>query len=51
MLDVFITVDVEIWCNGWKDIDSRFPDAYRRYIHGPTASGELHSFPHWSVWN
>ncbi|WP_395403804.1 hypothetical protein ACHMW6_33850 [Pseudoduganella sp. UC29_106] len=41
MLDVFITVDVEIWCNGWKDIDSRFPDAYRRYIHGPTASGEF----------
>jgi hypothetical protein len=45
MLDVFITVDVEIWCGGWDDIDARFPDAYRRYIHGPTAQGE-YGLPH-----
>jgi len=41
MLDVFITVDVEIWCDGWRDIDARFPDAFRRYIHGPTANGDF----------
>jgi peptidoglycan/xylan/chitin deacetylase (PgdA/CDA1 family) len=40
MLDVLITVDVEIWCDGWQDIDARFPDAFRRYIHGPTAEGD-----------
>ncbi|WP_426340761.1 polysaccharide deacetylase family protein [Pseudoduganella sp. S-14] len=40
MLDVLITVDVEIWCDGWQDIDARFPDAFRRYIHGPTAGGD-----------
>jgi len=38
-LDVVITVDVEIWCDGWRDLDVRFPDAFRRYIHGPTAAG------------
>ena len=39
MLDVFITVDVEIWCNGWVDIDKKFPSAFRRYIHGQTSRG------------
>lgn len=36
MLDVFFTVDVEVWCDGWQDIDRKFPDAFRRYIYGPT---------------
>lgn len=40
MLDVFFTVDVEIWCGGWQNIDKKFPEAYRKYIHGPTPSGE-----------
>lgn len=40
MLDVFYTVDVEVWCGGWKDIDDKFPDAFRRYIHGSTARGD-----------
>ena len=40
MLNVFITVDVEIWCGGWKDIDSKFPNAYNKYILGKTASGD-----------
>ena len=39
MMDVFFTVDVEIWCKGWTDLDQKFPDAFRRYIHGPTAQG------------
>jgi hypothetical protein len=39
MLDVFFTVDVEIWCDGWVNIDEKFPDAYRKYILGPTAKG------------
>lgn len=39
MLDVVITVDVEIWCDGWRDLDARFAGAFRRYIFGPTAGG------------
>lgn len=41
MLNVFYTVDVEIWCDGWNDLDVRFADSFRRYIHGSTASGEF----------
>lgn len=41
MLDVFFTVDVEVWCDGWRDLDARFPDAFRRYVYGPTPQGEF----------
>lgn len=41
MLDVFFTVDVEIWCDGWLDIDEKFPNAFRKYIFGPTAKGNF----------
>ena len=40
MLDVFFTVDVEVWCRGWKNLDAQFPDAFRRCIHGSTPSGD-----------
>jgi hypothetical protein len=39
MLDVFLTVDVEVWCEGWKDIDAQFPKAFKRYVYGPTSKG------------
>lgn len=39
MLDVLFTVDVEIWCDGWQDIDKKFPSAFRKYIYGPTPTG------------
>ncbi|MBL8325987.1 MAG: hypothetical protein JNJ89_13630 [Rubrivivax sp.] len=41
MLDVFFTVDVEVWCDGWSDLDARFPEAFRRYVYGPTPRGEF----------
>ena len=41
MLDVFFTVDVEIWCDGWIGIDEKFPNAFRRYIYGPTSKGNF----------
>lgn len=41
MLDVFLTMDVEVWCGGWKDIDQKFPDRFRQYIYGPTNSGNF----------
>lgn len=39
MLDVFFTVDVEIWCDGWQGLDERFPNAFRQYVYGPTSRG------------
>lgn len=39
-LDVYFTVDVEVWCDGWTDIDRKFPEAFKRYIHGPTRRGD-----------
>ncbi len=41
MLDVFFTVDVEIWCDGWTDLDAKFPAAFRKYVYGPTARGDF----------
>lgn len=41
MLDVFFTIDVEVWCDGWHNIDEKFPDAFRRYIYGPTPKGDF----------
>jgi hypothetical protein len=40
MIDVFLTVDVEVWCDGWEDIDAKFPSAFQRYIYGPTSRGD-----------
>lgn len=40
MLDVFITVDVEIWCDGWKNIDEKFSNSFQKYIYGPTKKGD-----------
>ena len=39
MVNVFFTVDTEIWCGSWRDIDGRFADAFNRYIYGPTPQG------------
>ncbi|GJL74057.1 polysaccharide deacetylase [Nitrosomonas sp.] len=41
MLNVYFTVDVEIWCGGWDDIDTKFPQAFKRYIYGQTAQGDF----------
>lgn len=41
MLEVFLTVDVEIWCDNWIDIDHKFPDAFCRYVYGPTSHGNF----------
>jgi hypothetical protein len=41
MLNVFFTVDVEIWCDGWENIDHKFPGAFEQYIYGPTPRGNF----------
>jgi len=35
-----ITVDTEIWCWGWRNIDSKFKKAFTKYIYGTTARGD-----------
>ncbi len=41
MLDVFVTVDVEVWCGGWDNIDEKFPTAFKRYVYGQTEQGSF----------
>ena len=41
MLNVIFTADVEIWCDGWENIDERFPKAFNKYIYGPTSKGDF----------
>jgi hypothetical protein len=41
MLDVFLTMDVEVWCDGWNDIGQKFPEKFRQYIYGPTSLGNF----------
>lgn len=39
MLDVLLTCDTEIWCDGWNDLDAKFPSAFARYVYGRTPRG------------
>lgn len=36
----FFTVDVEVWCDGWTNIDQKFARAFRQYIYGTTPRGD-----------
>lgn len=38
-MNVFLTFDIEVWCNDWKALDERFPAAFDRYIFGRSAAG------------
>lgn len=40
-MDVFITIDVEVWCDGWDNLDAKFPEAFRKYVYGPTPRGDF----------
>lgn len=39
-MNVFLTFDIEIWCNGWNDLDRAFPTSFERYIYGHSAHGD-----------
>lgn len=39
-MNIYLTADVEIWCDGWEDIDSKFDQAFTRYIYGDTKKGQ-----------
>jgi hypothetical protein len=36
---VYLTFDVEVWCDGWSDLDGRFPAAFERYYFGRSHAG------------
>jgi peptidoglycan/xylan/chitin deacetylase (PgdA/CDA1 family) len=39
-LTVYLTFDVEVWCNGWLDLDAKFPESFDRYVYGRSRHGE-----------
>jgi hypothetical protein len=40
-MNVYLTFDIEIWCNSWQELDARFPAAFERYVYGRSAHGEF----------
>lgn len=38
-MNVFLTFDVEVWCNGWDDLDRKFPQSFERYVYGRSPHG------------
>ena len=39
-MNVYITIDVEVWCDSWSNIDHSFLEAFQRYIYGPKTTGD-----------
>lgn len=39
-MNVFLTFDIEVWCNGWDDLDGSFPGSFERYVYGHSADGD-----------
>lgn len=35
-MNVYLTFDVEVWCDGWDSLDASFPGSYERYVYGAT---------------
>lgn len=39
-MNVFLTFDIEVWCNGWGDLDGSFPGSFERYVYGHSPHGD-----------
>jgi len=39
-MKVYLTFDIEIWCNSWEELDVRFPPSFQRYVYGRSARGD-----------
>lgn len=39
-MNVYLTFDVEIWCDGWDDLDGRFASSFQRYVYGRSSKGD-----------
>ncbi len=40
-MNVHLTFDTEIWCNGWDRLDAAFPASFERYVYGHSAAGDF----------
>ena len=40
-MNVHLTFDTEIWCNGWDRLDAAFPASFERYVYGHSAKGDF----------
>ena len=38
-MKLYLTFDVEIWCDGWADLDGRFRSSFDRYVYGRSPKG------------
>ncbi len=39
-MKVHLTFDIEVWCNGWGNLDGEFPRCYPRYVYGRSKHGD-----------
>ncbi len=39
-MNVYLTFDIEVWCNGWDKLDSVFPGNFERYVFGHSKHGD-----------
>lgn len=39
-MNVYLTFDVEVWCNDWERLDERFPASFERYVFGRSRQGD-----------
>lgn len=39
-MNVYLSFDIEVWCNGWNNLDREFPAAFERYVYGRSTKGE-----------
>ncbi|MDR2839003.1 MAG: polysaccharide deacetylase family protein [Azonexus sp.] len=39
-MNVHLTFDIEIWCNGWAHLDQEFASCYPRYVYGHSQHGD-----------
>ncbi len=37
---VYLTFDIEVWCDGWQDLDRMFAGSFMRYVYGRSAQGD-----------
>ena len=39
-MNVHVTFDIEVWCNGWANLDREFATCYPRYVYGRSKRGD-----------
>ena len=39
-MNIHLTFDVEVWCNGWDLLDSSFDSSFERYVYGSSRHGQ-----------